>query len=77
MKVFNGQVISISLKGNTAVVDVERKSAHPLYKKVLRRNKKYKVDTAGIEVKLGDKVKITETRPISKQKYFKVSELIK
>lgn len=76
MKVFKGEVVSLKTS-NTAVVNVERQAIHPLYKKVLRRNKNYKADTNGLEVKVGDNVKIVETRPISKQKYFKIAEVIK
>lgn len=75
MKIFKGQVVSLKSK-NTAVVDVERQTTHPLYKKVLKRNKKYKVDTNNLEVKPGDQVKIVETRPISRQKYFKISQVL-
>lgn len=76
MKVFKGEVVSLKTS-DTIVVNVERQAIHSLYKKVLRRNKKYKVDANGLEVKIGDKVKIVETRPISKQKYFKIAEVIK
>lgn len=76
MKIFEGKVISTKSQ-NTAIVDVRRMLTHPLYKKILRRNKKYKVDTTGVEVKTGDSVKIVETRPISKNKYFKIAEVIK
>jgi small subunit ribosomal protein S17 len=76
MKIFKGEIVSLKSQ-NTAVVSIERKAIHPLYKKVLRRNKKHKADTNGVEVKLGDQVKIVETRPISKQKHFKITEVIK
>lgn len=75
MKIYNGKVISKIPK--TAIVEVERKTVHPLYKKVLRRSKKYKVDTGELTVNVGDKVLIIETRPISKDKYFKIKEVLK
>lgn len=70
-KTFTGVVISLKMQG-TAVVAVERKIIHPLYRKVLKRSKKYKVDTNSLELSLGDKVEIIETKPFSKGKYFKI-----
>lgn len=66
-----GKVVSV--KGlKTAVVDVERKFAHPLYKKIIRKNKRYIVHDELENLNLGDQVTIEETRPISKTKRFKV-----
>jgi small subunit ribosomal protein S17 len=76
MKIFEGIVVSGG-KNNTVVVEVSRRTPHPLYKKLIRLSKKLKADTTGIEVVIGEKVKIVETRPISKDKYFKVIEIIK
>lgn len=56
----------------TAVVEVTRIRPHPLYRKLLKRSKKYKVDTVGKEVALGQTVKIVETKPLSKEKHFKI-----
>jgi len=75
-KIFEGTIISLKMN-NTAVVEVVRRKPHPLYKKLLKRNKKYKVDTAGQTFAKGDRVKIIETRPISKEKNFKIIEVIK
>ncbi len=76
MKIFKGKVISLKMQ-KTAVVEVERKFAHPLYKKIMTRSKKYKVDTGEHALNIGDSVRIIETRPISKDKYFKIKEIIK
>lgn len=76
MKIFEGIVVSGG-KNNTVVVEVSRRTPHPLYKKLIRLSKKLKADTTGIEVMIGEKVKIAETRPMSKDKYFKVIEIIK
>lgn len=76
MKIFKGKVISLKMQ-NTAVVEVLRLVPHPMYKKVLKRTKKHQADTAGISLAVGDKVKIVEVRPISKEKHFKVLEKIK
>ena len=75
-KIFEGTIISLKMQ-NTAVVEVLRRVPHPLYKKVLKRTKKHKADTAGFTLLVGDKVKIVEVRPISKEKHFKVLEKIK
>ena len=76
MKILEGIVISNSMQ-RTAIVEVSRVSVHKLYKKLIKRSKKYKADTKGLEPKLGDKVKIAETKPISKEKNFKVIEILK
>jgi len=75
-KTFEGKVVSIKMQ-NTVVVEVFRRKPHPLYKRLLKRSKKYKVETGGLSVSVGDKVKILETRPISKGKHFKIMEVIK
>lgn len=74
-KKYTGKVISIKMQG-TVIVEVERKVIHPLYKKVLKRSSKYKVDSNFIELQVGDKVNIVETRPISKEKHFKVEKKV-
>lgn len=75
MKIFDGIIVSV-IGGNTVSVSVERKVPHPLYGKLMKRNKKYQVDLAGFEVNIGDNVQITETKPISKNKYFKISKVV-
>ncbi len=75
-KIFEGTVVSLKMQ-NTAVVEVLRYISHPLYKKRLKRTKKFKADLAGITLSLGDRVRIQEVKPISKDKNFKVTEKIK
>lgn len=75
-KTFEGNVISSKMQ-NTVVVEVVRRKPHPLYKRLLKRSTKFKVETGGSSVKVGDKVKIVETKPMSKGKYFKIMEVIK
>lgn len=70
-KTLKGTVVATKMQ-NTAVVEVSWKAPHPLYKKLLKRSKKHKVDTTGFEVKVGDVVTIVETKPISKDKHFKL-----
>ena len=75
-KIFEGQVVS-NVMAKTAVVDVVFKTTHPVYKKILTRNKKFKADTGKFSVNVGNRVKIVETKPISKDKYFKIMEVMK
>lgn len=72
-KIFEGIVVSNKMQG-TVVVKVERTFLHPIYKKVVKRHKKYLVDTNKLELIVGDKVKIKETRPLSAHKHFIVVE---
>lgn len=70
-KILEGEVVSTKME-KTVVVRVERIFRHPLYKKVIRRHKKYKAHNEKFDLKEGDKVRIKETRPISKEKHFVV-----
>ena len=70
-----GKVISTKMQ-KTAVVEVESISIHPLYKKRVRKTKKFKAhNNLGVEV--GNIVRIENTRPISKDKHFQVVEIVK
>ncbi len=60
----------------TVVVTVETLRHHPLYKKTIRRAVKYKVHDEKNECKPGDTVRIIETRPLSKEKRWRVAEII-
>lgn len=66
-----GTVVSDKMT-KTVVVSVERKFRHPKYKKVIVRNKRYKVDVAEGGFVIGDRVEIQETRPLSGGKRFRV-----
>lgn len=76
MKTLKGIVVATKMTG-TAVVTVEQTVKHPVYKKELKRHKKYKVDTKGFKLAVGDKVVIAETKPMAKEKNFKVVEVVK
>lgn len=76
MKIFKGTVVSVKMQKTASVLVVSQKT-HPLYKKVFKRNKKFLVDTGDITVALGDKVRISENRHVSKRKNFKIIEVIK
>ncbi len=60
----------------TVIVTIERVTRHPLYGKVVRRNKKYKAHDEGNACQMGDVVRIRECRPISKDKKFFVEEIL-
>ncbi|HHU61273.1 MAG TPA: 30S ribosomal protein S17 [Natronincola sp.] len=60
----------------TVVVSVERKVRHPLYGKIMRRTVTFKAHDELNECGMGDRVRIMETRPISKQKRWRVTEII-
>jgi small subunit ribosomal protein S17 len=75
-KTFNGIIVSLKMQ-KTAVVRIERKAPHPLYKKLLKRSNKFKADTGDLVLNVGDRVRIVEVKPISKDKKFKVLEVVK
>lgn len=77
MKKLQGKVTSLKTS-NTAAVEVERVWAHPLYQKLVKRSKKYACDfdSKTIELFVNDVVEIQETRPLSKNKRFKVVKKI-
>jgi small subunit ribosomal protein S17 len=70
-KTLTGKVLSTKMQ-KTVVVEVVRKYRHALYKKVIVKHKKYKVHNELNDINVGDQVVIEETRPISKDKHFKV-----
>lgn len=73
-KTLVGSVVSDKMD-KTIVVLVERLKQHSIYKKYLRRSKKFKVHDEKNLAKNGDKVKIIECRPISKHKSFRLLEV--
>ena len=75
-KILSGTVVS-DKANKTITVIVERKYAHPLLKKVIKVRKKYNVHDENNKFKIGDKVNIIESQPISKNKKFKVMENLK
>lgn len=60
----------------TIVVKVERQYKHPLYKKMIRRHKKFKAHDENNECNLGDTVEIQECRPLSRDKRWKLHKII-
>ena len=74
-KTLVGIVVSNKMD-KTAVVAVERRVRHPLYKKIVRRTKRYKAHDAANSSSLGDVVRITETRPLSKEKRWRIAQVL-
>ncbi len=70
-----GLVVSDKMN-KTVIVRVERKIAHPLYKKIVSRRKKFYAHDEENEAKTGDLVRIVESRPLSKLKRWKVAEIV-
>jgi small subunit ribosomal protein S17 len=74
-KVREGLVVSNKMD-KTVVVAVETKKVHPLYKKAVKVTQKYKAHDENNDCKIGDKVKIVETRPLSREKRWRVAEIM-
>ena len=71
-----GRVVSNKMQ-KTVVVVVDRVVAHPMYKKYLRRATKLKAHDEGNSCRIGDQVRLRETRPISKDKHWRVVEILR
>ena len=74
-KTREGVVVSDKM-ARTVVVVVQDTKPHPLYKKVVRHTRRLQADDAEGACHVGDRVRIMETRPLSKQKHWRVSEII-
>lgn len=73
-----GVITSAGKMQDTVTVTVHQHVRHPLYKKSFRKSKKFLADTKGMtDLIVGDEVVITECRPLSKNKHFKVTEVTK
>ena len=70
-----GRVISDKMD-KTIVVAIEDRVAHPLYKKIIKRTYKLKAHDEKNECGIGDRVKVMETRPLSKDKRWRLVEII-
>ncbi len=69
-------VVTSNKMDKTVVVSVQRSMMHPLYKKILRKSKRYKAHDAKNECRIGDTVRIMECRPLSKEKHFRVVQIM-
>ena len=71
-----GEVISTKM-AKTIVVEVTRRSAHPVYKRIVTKRKKFYAHDENNEAHVGDVVRLEETRPLSKLKRWKLKEIIR
>ena len=71
-----GEVISDKME-KTVIVQVTRKIPHPVYKKYVKRFKKYQVHVETVQPKIGDMVKISSMRPMSKNKRWRISKIVR
>ena len=69
-------VVTSDKMEKTVVVKIEHRILHPVYKKYVKRTVTYKAQNPENEAKLGDKVRIQETRPLSREKRWKVVEIL-
>jgi|TARA_B110001454_G_C12616796_1_gene391143 small subunit ribosomal protein S17 len=74
-KIMTGVVVSNKMD-KTVVIKVERRFSHPVFKKVVKTTKKYKVHDEKNECLEGDLVRIQETRPLSKEKRWRLLGII-
>lgn len=74
-KTKTGKVVSDKMD-KTIVVEIIDSVQHPLYKKFIKSTTRFKAHDENNECKIGDTVEITETRPLSKDKRWRVSEII-
>lgn len=70
-----GEVLSNAMD-KTVVVGVKNLVAHPKYKRVVRRQSKFKAHDEENRCQVGDRVKIIQTRPLSREKHWKVLEIL-
>ncbi|MBI9087633.1 MAG: 30S ribosomal protein S17 [Desulfobacterium sp.] len=75
-RVLLGTVVSDKMD-KSVVIEVERLVQHKVYKKYIKSHKKYTAHDETDQCRIGDVVKITESRPLSKTKKFRVSEIVK
>lgn len=74
-KQITGKVVSDKMD-KTVVVEIGRRKMHPLYKKSVKQSKRVKAHDARNECSIGDTVRIEETRPLSKDKHYRLIEII-
>jgi len=74
-KVLRGVVVSNKME-KTGVVEITRKVPHPLYKKVVTKTSRFKFHDENNECSIGDTIEVMETRPLSKDKYFRLVRIV-
>ncbi len=74
-KVRIGEVVSNKMD-KTIVVKIEDSVKHPIYKKIIKRTIKFKAHDENNECNIGDRVEIMETRPLSKDKRWRLTQIV-
>ncbi len=74
-KVMRGRVVS-EANDKSIVVEVETRKQHPLFKKMVKRSKRFMAHDEANECRVGDTVRIIETRPLSKRKRWRLVEVV-
>lgn len=74
-KTLIGVVVSVAME-KTCVVAIQNNVRHPIYNKIVKKTKKFKVHDEKNECNIGDKVEIAETRHLSKDKYFRLVKIV-
>jgi small subunit ribosomal protein S17 len=74
-KVLTGKIVSDKME-KTVVVAVESLVRHPLYQRTIRRTKRFKAHDEENSCRIGDKVRMMETRPLSKEKRWRIIEIL-
>ena len=75
-KVLLGEVVSNRMQ-KTITVKVERRLRHPIYERVIKRSKKFHAHDEHNQCRIGDQVRIIETRPLSKTKRWRLLEIVR
>jgi small subunit ribosomal protein S17 len=74
-KILQGRVVSDKMK-KTIVVEIQQRKLHALYKKYLTRSKRLKAHDENNDCKVGDVVRVVDTRPLSKDKRWRLLEIV-
>jgi small subunit ribosomal protein S17 len=74
-KVRQGRVVSTAMD-KTVVVEIQRTTTHPLYRKTMSRTEKLLAHDEDNTVNVGDRVRVSETRPLSKRKRWRVVDIV-
>ena len=69
-------IVTSDKMDKTIVVQISTKVKHPVYKKMISRSKKFKAHDEHNEARIGDRVMIMETRPLSKDKHWRLVEIV-
>jgi small subunit ribosomal protein S17 len=75
-KIRMGRVVSDKMD-KTVVVELERRFSHPIYRRTVRRTSRIKVHDARNECRVGDVIRVMETRPLSKEKRWRLLEVVR